>query len=109
MPYSRSPAGRGAEMKGKEDGDGPRVLLSLRAGRAEVRDDLLVEYILGRLSPLLNQAVRERAVIDRRVRHRIEELRAQFLALAAELSSLPDESLPPEWRELLRRIDAEKK
>jgi hypothetical protein len=95
-------------MKGREDGDGPRVLLSLRAGRAEVRDDLLLEYLLGRLSPVLNEAVRERAVIDRKVRNRIEELRAQLLGFAAELSSLPDESLPRDWRELLRRVGSDK-
>ena len=95
-------------MKGESKGSG-RVLLNLRTGRAEVRDDLLIDYILRRLPPVLADAVRQRAAIDPMVRRRIEDLRRQLLDLASGLSDVPDESLPPEWRELLRRIDANRK
>jgi hypothetical protein len=80
-----------------------RVLLNLKIGRAEVRDDLLCDYIRGRLSWRVAAAVAARAVVDARTARRIEDLRSALDLIASEIM-LPDDDLSPDLRRFIQQM-----
>ena len=71
--------------------------------RKRGRDDVLIDYIAGRVSEVVARAIEQRAAIDPSVQRRIDELRTHARVIRCGTPSV-DEKLPPEWLQILGRL-----
>jgi hypothetical protein len=88
-------------MRGDADG-AAGAALNLRNGRS-VRDDLLLDYLLGRALHDLAMSIRTRIAADPRLDRHIAQLHAILSLLHDRLSSPADSELPPDMLALIER------